>query len=222
MKELIPMNEHGIFADMKDTARLDSRFVAETFEKQHKNVLRDIEQIIAPDSGWSEEFNRLNFEPITYIDGKGRKQKAYAMTRDGFTALVMGYTGKKAAQFKEAYIRRFNEMEEIINSVVSARHDFPLLTAHIASLHEKPKPYHFSNECDLINRIVTGMTAKQFRSEHGISKGESIRPHLTKEQIHLLDTLQKVDMGLLIAEPDYQQRRIRLEWYAQNVYKPAK
>lgn len=74
MKELIPMNEHGIFADMKDTARLDSRFVAETFEKQHKNVLRDIEQIIAPDSGWSEEFGRLNFELSSYTNSQNKKQ----------------------------------------------------------------------------------------------------------------------------------------------------
>ena len=74
-----------------------SRDVAEVFGKEHKNVLRDIETLEC-----SEEFSRLNFEPISDEDSYKQKQKAYKMTRDGFTLLVMGYTGEKAMQFKEA------------------------------------------------------------------------------------------------------------------------
>jgi hypothetical protein len=66
MKQLIPMDKYGVFADMRDTPRADSRFVAEFFEKEHKNVLRDIDAILRPDSGYSAEFGRLNFEPISY------------------------------------------------------------------------------------------------------------------------------------------------------------
>ncbi|MFR3484677.1 MAG: Rha family transcriptional regulator [Clostridia bacterium] len=80
--------------------------IAETFGKEHKNVLRDVENL-----GCSEEFNRLNFEPISYTDSMNRMQKAYTMTRDGFTLLVMGYTGDLAMKFKEAYIKQFNAME---------------------------------------------------------------------------------------------------------------
>ena len=58
-------------------------------------------------------------------------------------------------KFKELYIRRFNEMEQFIKTLVTARREFPLLTENINLLHENPKPYHFSNECDMINRIVT-------------------------------------------------------------------
>lgn len=213
MKELIPKDEYGVFADTKDTARVDSLFVAEFFEKDHKNVLRDIEKITDPKSGLSADFNRLNFELITYTDARGRKQKAYAMTRDGFTMLVMGFTGAKAMRFKELYIRRFNEMESFIKTLVSARQEFPLLTANIKLLHDNPKPYHFSNECDMLNRIVIGRTAKQFRAANGIEKGKSIRPYLSEKQIAMLDTLQKVDIGLLVAVPDYEQRKRHLEWY---------
>lgn len=213
MKELIPRDEYGVFADIKDTARVDSLFVAEFFEKEHKNVLRDIAKITAPASGLSTNFGRLNFEPTSYVDGWNRKQKAYAMTRDGFTMLVMGYTGAKAMRFKELYIRRFNEMERFIKTLVSARQEFPLLTANIKLLHDNPKPYHFSNECDMLNRIVIGMTAKQFRTANGIKKGKSIRPYLSDNQITMLDTLQKVDVGLLVAVPDYGQRKRYLEWY---------
>ena len=213
MKELIPKDEYGIFADNHDTARVDSLYVADLFEKKHKNVLRDIDAIISSDSGFSPEFGRLNFEPISYKDQWNRKQRCYAITRDGFTALAMGFTGKKAAQFKEIYIKRFNEMEKIIKTLVSARQEFPLLTANIKLLHENPKPYHFSNECDMLNRIVLGMTAKQFRLANGIEKGKSIRPYLSKEQIDMLEILQKVDVGLLVAFPNYEDRKRHLEWY---------
>lgn len=213
MKELIQKDEYGIFADTHDTARVDSLYVADYFEKSHNHVVRDIKKILSPQSGLSEEFNVSNFGRITYTDSRGRKQKAYAMTRDGFTMLVMGYTGAKAMKFKELYVKRFNEMEKFIKALVSARQEFPLLTANIKLLHDAPKPYHFSNECDMLNRIVLGMTAKQFRLANNIEKGKSIRPYLSKEQIDMLETLQKVDVDLLVAFPNYEDRKRHLEWY---------
>lgn len=213
MKELIPKDEYGIFADMHDTARVDSLFVADFFEKQHKHVLRDIAKITQPTSGLSEEFIKSNFKEDKYKDVTGRKLPCYQMTRDGFTMLVMGYTGTKAMRFKELYIKRFNEMEEFIKTLVFARQEFPLLTENIKLLHENPKPYHFSNECDMLNRIVLGMTAKQFKLANGLGDVKSIRPYLTREQIDMLETLQKVDLGLLVAFPDYEERKRHLEWY---------
>ena len=218
MKELIPKDKYGVFADTKDTARVDSRFVAQFFEKHHRHVLRDIERITEPNSGLSEGFIRLNFKPSSYKDSTGRKLPCYMMTRDGFTMLVMGYTGKKAMKYKELYIRRFNEMEQFIKTLVTARKEFPLLTENIKLLHENPRPYHFSNECDMINRIVIGMSAKQFRQAHGLEKGTSIRPYLTDEQIRMIETLQKVDIGLLVSVPDYQQRKRYLEWYKMKLF----
>lgn len=208
MKELIPMDDYGVFADTSDTARANSLIVAQMFEKEHKDVLKSIRNLDC-----SEEFLRRNFAPISYSDQYGRAQRAYAMTRDGFTFLVMGYRGKKAARFKEAYIRRFNEMESFIRTLVATRQDFPELTENIKLLHDSPRPYHFSNECDMINRLVTGMTAKQFRETHGLKKGETIRPHLTDDQIWLMNALQKADIGLLISTPIYEERKRRLEWY---------
>lgn len=216
MKELIPKNEYGLFADKKDIARVDSLYVAEFFEKNHKEVLRDIRNIAAPNSGLSKEFAESNFALGSYKDKQNQKRPCYYLTRDGFTILVMGYTGKKALRFKELYIRRFNEMEELIKSLVKARTEFPLLTENIKLLHEKPKPYHFSNECDMINRIVLGKSAKQFRLENNLEKGTSIRPYLTEVQINLIEKLQKVDIGLLIAFPNYEDRKRHLEWYKQK------
>lgn len=216
MKELIPKNEYGLFADKKDIVRVDSLYVAEFFGKNHKEVLRDIRNIAAPNSGLSKEFAERNFALGSYKDKQNQKRPCYYFTRDGFTILVMGYTGKKALRFKELYIRRFNEMEELIKSLVKARTEFPLLTENIKLLHEKPKPYHFSNECDMINRIVLGKSAKQFRLENNLEKGTSIRPYLTEVQINLIEKLQKVDIGLLVAFPNYEDRKRHLEWYKQK------
>lgn len=217
MKELIPKDDLGVFVDNHDTARVDSLFVAELFEKNHKEVLRDIRKITDPLSGLSEEFRQRNFVPSSYRNQQNKKQPCYYLTRDGFTMLVMGYTGQKAMQFKELYIKRFNEMEKVIKSLVAARQEFPLLTDNIKLLHESPKPYHFSNECDMLNRIVIGMTAKQFRIANGIDKGKSIRPYLSEKQIQMLEILQKVDVGLLVAFPEYEQRKRHLEWYKQKL-----
>lgn len=87
--------------------------VAEVFGKEHYNVMRDIKSLDVP-----QEFNALNFEGITYRDARGRIQSAYNMTRDGFTILVMGFTGKKAMQFKLAYIDAFNAMEAKLHGAV--------------------------------------------------------------------------------------------------------
>lgn len=208
MKQLVPMDSYGVFADSRDTARANSLIVAQMFEKNHAHVLRDIENLDC-----SAEFRQSNYGLSSYKDEQGKKRPCCEMTRDGFTFLAMGYRGKKAAQFKEAYIKRFNEMEKFISTIVSTRRDYPILTDAIKMAYDDPKPYHFSNEADMLNKLITGYTAKDFRIKHGIEKGKSIRPHLTQEQIKLMELLQKVDTGLLISVPDFQQRKRHLEWY---------
>ena len=80
--------------------------VAERFGKLHKNVLQSIEQLECP-----EDFNRLNFQPIARTDDRNRIQPAYAITKDGFMFLAMGFTGKEAAAWKVRFIEAFNAME---------------------------------------------------------------------------------------------------------------
>lgn len=181
------------------------------FEKEHKNVLSAIDNIIGEKSGFSEEFNRLKFKPVKYKDGHGQERRCFALSRDGFTALAMGFTGKKADHFKELYINRFNEMEKFISNLVVTRKEFPFLTEQIKTLYPDSNLYVYSNECDMINRIVIGMSAKQYRDVNGIEKGESIRPYLRADQIAMLEFLQKMDAGLMLGVSDYQQRKNILE-----------
>ena len=77
------MNEYGILVNTK--YEVDSRFVADLFEKDHKNVMQAINGILEH-SGFSSEFRRLNFKPTSYMDSQNKKRPCYLMTRDGFTA----------------------------------------------------------------------------------------------------------------------------------------
>lgn len=83
--------------------------VAQAFEKEHFNVLRDIEKLEC-----SETFRALNFEATEYQDAQGKMRPAYRMTRDGFSFLAMGFTGKKAAAWKEKFLEAFNAMEQTL------------------------------------------------------------------------------------------------------------
>ena len=85
---------------------VSSRSVAENFEKRHGDVLEAIENIKTENSAVTTMFNET-----TYHAGTGKGYKMYLMNRDGFSLLVMGFTGKEALQWKLKYIQAFNEME---------------------------------------------------------------------------------------------------------------
>lgn len=100
------MNENELVIMKDQQAVTTSVAVAETFGKQHKNVIRDIKNL---------EKDVLNFE-LMFVQGKtedsyGRSRKMYYINRDGFTLLAMGFTGKKALGFKLDYINAFNTLE---------------------------------------------------------------------------------------------------------------
>ncbi len=99
---------------MRKQALCTSRDIAEHFRKQHFHVLRDIDALQKDISNFGEMF----FE-TTMPDEYGRKQRAYLMNRDGFTLLAMGFTGKKALEWKLKYIAAFNEMEKILTQQAS-------------------------------------------------------------------------------------------------------
>lgn len=84
-----------------------SRQIAESFGKEHKDVLRAIENIKAQNCALTSMF----FE-TTYTAGTGKAYPMYLMNRDGFTLLAMGFTGKAALEWKLKYIYAFNAMEK--------------------------------------------------------------------------------------------------------------
>ncbi|HDR2376767.1 TPA: Rha family transcriptional regulator [Enterobacter asburiae] len=87
-----------------------SQAFADYFDKQHKHVLTKIDSIDC-----SPEFSSVNFsadvQTVEVGNGAERETRCYLITKDGFMFSVMGFTGKKAARLKEAYIAKFNAME---------------------------------------------------------------------------------------------------------------
>lgn len=82
--------------------------LAQHFGVSHKNVLRDIRDLM---SKLPASFNRLNFEPVTYRDEKGEERPCFLLTRDAFTLLVMGWSSPRAMEWKLKYIEAFNSLE---------------------------------------------------------------------------------------------------------------
>ncbi|HIA3396801.1 TPA: Rha family transcriptional regulator [Escherichia coli] len=108
--------------------------VADFFSKRHDDVLKKIRTLEC-----SASFTARNFSVSDYTDYTGRKLPCYQITRDGFAFLAMGFTGKRAAQFKEAYINAFNQMEKQLSkpSVPSdVAHNASVLCSYISSIHQ--------------------------------------------------------------------------------------
>jgi len=85
-----------------------SRQVAGDFEKEHKHVLESIRNLIAENSAVK------NMIIESYYEVRGKQYPEYLLTRDGFSLLVMGFTGAKALQWKLKYIEAFNKMEQAL------------------------------------------------------------------------------------------------------------
>ena len=159
---------------------------------------------------------RFQIRPLQ-TKGGVQKAKICRLNEEQATFVIsMMKNTKNVVAFKKELVRQFYEMKRLISTMVEARQDFPLLTDVIRQAHEEPKPYHYTNEVDMINRLVLGMSAKQYREARGIPKGESIRPHLTKEQLKQIDTLQKIDVGLVLVVPEFEKRKKELMKYLEK------
>ena len=93
---------------------VSSREIATNFEKQHKHVIEKIENNRAENSAIQEMFIES-----TYIASNGKTNKEFLITRDGFSLLVMGFTGSKAMNWKLRYIEAFNKMEQQLKNPFS-------------------------------------------------------------------------------------------------------
>lgn len=101
------MNDLVIMKDKQ--AVTTSLQVAESFEKNHRDVMRTIRNLTAQNCAVGNMFVES-----TYVNKQGHEQPMYYMNRDGFTLLAMGFTGKEAVKFKLEYIEAFNKMENFI------------------------------------------------------------------------------------------------------------
>jgi Rha family phage regulatory protein len=92
---------------------VNSREVADNFEKEHKHVMESIRNLMVEDSAVKDMIIESS-----YINTRGQEYPEYLLTRDGFSLLVMGFTGQRALSWKLKYIEAFNKMEKVIKTQV--------------------------------------------------------------------------------------------------------
>ncbi len=189
--------------------------VAETFGKEHKNVLRDIENIrkeLSSDlSGTnSAEFSALFYES-NYKASNGKKNPMYIMNRDGFTLLVMGYTGEKAMQFKLAYIKQFNAMETALKGkLVEREKGIAIRQALTKSLqlsqeNERMHGHAYSTYTNCIYKALFNKNANQLREQFGIDKKANLRDCFTQEELKAIESTERLVSGLVDCGWGYDQ-----------------
>ena len=150
-----------VFRGANDQAMTSSLLVAKEFGKAHAKVMRDIENL-----NCSDEFRLANFGDSYFKNEQGREFPMVTMTKDGFSFLVMGYTGKKAARFKEAYINAFNKMESEIRSSIKPKSQLEILQMSINQLVEQERRLS-SVERDIEETKKEIAEMKQERIENG-------------------------------------------------------
>ncbi|MBT2727876.1 Rha family transcriptional regulator [Bacillus sp. ISL-75] len=146
-----------VFAE-KNQAVTTSLIVSEVFGKGHDKVLRDIRNL-----GCSDEFRLANFGESTYLNNQNKDLPMFYMNKKGFTLLAMGYTGKEAMKFKEAYIDQFEMMEQELNKpkVLSEREQ--LVAAMKLSIESAEEIAVVKEEV----KEVRGMVENQITLDHG-------------------------------------------------------
>ena len=180
--------------------------VAETFGKEHKNVLKDIREMDC-----SEEFGRLNFELSSYLNSQNKRQPMYYMTRDGFTMLVMGYTGEKAMKFKEAYIRQFNAMEKVLIGKMKEREKGIAVRQALTNAlqqseeNERMHGHAYSTYTNIVYKAVFVKDAKHLLEEYGIAKKENLRDYFSEEELKAVQSVEMIVSGLVNCGWGYDQ-----------------
>lgn len=130
----LPTQSHPEITIINGRVVTTSLAVANYFTKRHERVLDRIRNLEC-----SAEFTEHIFVLSEYTDASGRKLPCYQITRDGFAFLAMGFTGKRAAQFKEAYINAFNQMEKQLSKPAvpsDVAHNASVLCSYISSIHQ--------------------------------------------------------------------------------------
>lgn len=182
----------------EDVTVVTSLDIAETFGKRHSDVLRDIEHLQC-----SDEFTERNFALTSYKDASGKSNKEYFVTRDGFTLLVMGYTGEKAMKFKESYIRQFNAMERSLFDRIKEREKGiavrQALTKALqqSSENDRMHGHAYSTYTNMIYKSIFGKNTKQLREDYGISDTEELRDRFTQEELRQVQSAEMLVSSLV-------------------------
>ena len=201
----------------------NSRDVAEHFEKQHKDVLESIRNLTAENSATKSMFIETSFE------SRGKCYPQYELTRDGFSLLVMGFTGAKALEWKLKYIEAFNEMERELKRLFEERKRTEIERAkgiiirHVLTdtikmkIADSPnKKFAYPNYTKLIYRTIFGKSLKELQADFGVKPKETVRDYMTAEQLKEVESMEMLVSSLINLGMSYDE----IKSFIQQKYTP--
>lgn len=193
---------------------VSSRDIAVRFNKQHKDVLRTIENKIKVSAKLRSPQYFIESE---YIDKSNRKSKEYLMTRDGFSFIVMGFTGKEADEWKLKYIEAFNKME----AQLKAQNEKSLPTTYkqalIQLLEQVEQNEKLLQEVDRYQRFLcekTGCLTKTELATKLDSKAQTLAATLKKNGVYT--STSQVSSDFLKQYPDVKLIVDRIVFYVDS------
>lgn len=182
--------------------------IAKLTGKRHDHVMRDTQKMMEQLNIHAPQFWG------SYKTKQGNEYGLFNLPKRETLILVSGYSVELRAKIIDRWEYLENKLaekelkKEIRNT---SRLEYRPMTDAIALAHEEIKPYHFSNEADLINRIVLGCTASKFKKENEITDNESIRDYLTTEQLNCIVSLQRANTVYIEDGLDFQDRKVKLQ-----------
>lgn len=186
---------------------MSSREISKLTGKRHDNVMSDIRIMLESLDIQSPEFLG------DYKDSRGRTYSQYNLPKRETLILVSGYNVVLRAKIIDRWVeleqKEFDKKLHVATRQES-KTEYKAMGFAIKEAHDEIKPYHFSNEADLINRIVFGMTASKFRKHHDVEKGELIRDYMTFEQLDCIVSLQRANTVYIEDGLSFDERKTKL------------
>ncbi len=191
--------------------------ISTEFGRRHDNVLQSIRSLIE-----SGHLGALDFKETSYIDKSSREKPCYELTERGFLIAMPFIGGEKARDGQVRLVDSFIQFREKAAREAKvqierniARMEYKPMTDAVkeSKIQEGKEPthYHFSNEADLINRIVLGVSSAKFRKDNDIGKTDPIRDYLSHQQIHAITELQRANTVFISMGWDFEQRKESLK-----------
>jgi len=200
---------------------MSSLEIAELTGKDHAKVLIDIRKML-------DELGILTSDFSTVRKVRGKEYDVFNLPKRETIILVSGYS----VAMRAAIVDRWQELEakelledERKSSRQQARLEAPLMTKALqdarARLGKESPPHVFSNDYDMIYRIVLGLPAKKYKLEQGIDDKSNLRDVLTLEQIKAIESLQRLNQSMHELDFDFETRKAKLHQVFMRNHAPA-
>ena len=192
---------------------MTSKQIAALTGKRHDNVLRDIDAALE-----ALKLNALKTECVRLVESKGRgaiKSRAYELDEDMSLLVVSGYEVNLRWRIIQQW-RSLKEENQQLKAHIATREttklEYPPMGAALQTTRalegKATQHYHYSNEADMVNKIVLGCTAKAYRDTHGVT---NVRDSVSALELEALAALQRINTSMIELGDSYETRKAKLD-----------